>query len=853
MSSVTEVKAAATSLADTLYILTEVWGHENLTTVDAATGYYFADTEKTRNVDADDDSCWIAVACNGLQWGGWVSTGDSSITSEDEFFDYCVSCWAYNDGGYDQALFSWWLSGETGVYGFATTSGGGKFPDLEPTDYYATANMVGSSSVNSLISYLECGYFVTLGVRTTGVSHVISCWGYEVVDGNVYVYYSDSDDGEVYGSDRTQAANELHKSILTYDKRTMRYYLSDYFYSGIYVDSITAIAQYDSIMSGVHETLADAREIAADPDGEVIRRGKIDGQNDDDYYKLTGSGRGACFTLYTFSSESPSLTITMYDSEGNYDSSVEDTTGCIGTYTTGGGDYYYVEITGSAVTSSTSLTVNMYQFVVEYDKWWVGWEAIPDSDSEKVNVLTEIQNVYIGENSSFLDDTSSYHVAALVGNDTPYRIVYGGVSSGALSGDIRLSLDETTIYFLYGGGASGTTVDGSVYLQLDNETTVKSVLIAGGESDISGGIYLNVISASGTGNYFSGASNADVAGDIVSVYSDGLFNGLIYGGSRANDGTASSGDVSLTVNGAMSQINNIKLIAQGSTAWLVGGGQAIYGGVLTCDAVTVSISGGAALNNVVGGAHAEGANAAATVGSVAITIAGATISGNVYGGGYVNDLGVSTVSGAVSITIDSTENLVSIYGNIYAGGANPQRSSGGTALVSGGASITFSGYGDKLSFSGSVSGDGAVSGTVSGARSFAFDNFYGDFTGQIRDFTMLEVTDSLVTLSKEIVVDKAVFKLTTAVAGAMLTAQQFLFDSLDVKLDADLFTTGGAEYTLFTAGNASGMDDSLSVDIYDTADKYLGSVELGGGSLNVDGGSLGLFWNGNSLNLLLTA
>lgn len=855
MSTITELKTATTALADTVYLLTEVWGHENLTTVDTATGYYFADTEKTLDADADDNSCWIAAAVNGMQWGGWVSTGDASITTEDKFFDYCVSCWGENDGGYSEALFSWWLSGKTGIYGFATTSGGGKFSSVDPTDYYTSVNMVGSSSINNLIAYLEAGYFVSLGIKATGVSHAISCWGYEVVDGNIYLYYSDSDDGEVSGSDRTQASNELCKTVLTYNRMTMRYYMSDYFYPGIYISDFTAIAQYDSIMSGVHETLDDAREIVADPEDEVIRRGRLDGAGDDDYYKLTGTGRGASFTVYTLSESSPVITITMYDSEGNYDSAVEDTTGCIGTYTTAAGEYYYLKIVGNA-SGSSSLSTNLYQIVVTAGKWWVGWNALADTASEQVNILDEVKDVYIAEDDGFLVSSgtaSAHYAAALVGNDDPYRIIYGGASSGTVAGDIRLGLDETTVYYLYGGGASGSEVDGSIYLQLDNETTVKSVLIAGGESDVTGGVYLNVVSGGGTGNYYGGASNAAVAGSVISVYSDGSFTGLIYGGSRATGDSASSGDVNLTIDGELSQTNNLKMLAKGSTAWLVGGGQSISGGALTAGDVTISISGKAALNNIVGGAHAEGTSAVATVDSVTISVADCTVNGNIYGGGYVNNGGVSTVSGGVSISVDTTDAIASIYGNIYVGGANPLRSSSSTALVYGGASITFSGLGDNLNFSGTVSGDGVVSGTVSGGSSLIFSNFYGDFTGQIRNFGVLEVADSMVTLTKSVTVDTALFKLTEELTGTMLTASELHFDSMVVELSAALCSDANSEFTLFSAANAMSLDEAIAVSFYDSSDNYLGSVDLGGGSLSFSNGSLSLSWDGNSLMLQLTA
>lgn len=70
-----------------------------------------------------------------------------------------------------------------------------------------------------------------------------------------------------------------------------RLYFEDYMVSGAYLGSFAAIRQFDKIFLGQHETFDDARKLDFS-DGEALRAGNLDGENDDDYYKFNTAFAG---------------------------------------------------------------------------------------------------------------------------------------------------------------------------------------------------------------------------------------------------------------------------------------------------------------------------------------------------------------------------------------------------------------------------------------------------------------------------------------------------------------------------------------------------------------------------------
>ena len=855
----TDRNAKSAYFNDAVCITTEEWGHEQLTTADSVTGYYFADVEKTRDTDADDNSCWLTSASNILYWSGWAAAGDPTLTSEDAFFEYANQCWGANNGGYEIAAYNWWLIGKSGFSTITAPAGGGKFSAVitSTSAYCLEASISNRGAISSLFAAVEGGYGVTLGIRGVGISHAITCWGYEVVNDNIYLYYSDSDDQEIYG-DRTAAPNTLHKTLLTYNTTSKRYYMTDYLVSGIYLSQITAIAQYDKIFSGMHETFDDAREITASGDGESKnRRGKLDGTNDDDYYAISGEGRGACFTILSWDDASPYLTIDMYEADQTFISTIADTHSCVGSFTTSeDGEKYYIRITGTAAGQLYDLTNNVYVITVQNNRWWTSWNHI-DNSSEIIEIVADntAAETYISDNEKYAKD--GYCAAAIVGlGNKGYRKVFGGPSSGTYIGSIRLCANETTVRTLYGGGGSGTTVNGDIYLELSGGVEVSAALFGGGASTVTGSINITAETGGGTANFFGGSLNASVSGNIDIAMTGGTYTGLIVGGGRSGTSgtTASAGNIAISVSEKFIHTPNLKLLASGISSWIVGGGQAAAGGKVTAGDITISVAGSAEANFIVGGGQASGSGSTAVISTVAVSVAGAKVTGNIFGGGYAISGGISEVSGDVSITIDASAAETSLLGNIYAGGANPRHAtSGGSAIVNGNAVITFTGSSDLLNFSGVVSGDGATPGSVRGSSTLRFKDFSGEFSATVKNFSNLTISgQSAVTLNNPCAIIGLKYEITAIPDSPMLQNDRLDFETLDIALDAAVLTRTCS--IQLWEGDSTANTGGLTAAITDMEGATLGSLTVNDRSkiLAISNGKLGLASDNGRMYLYFT-
>lgn len=826
-------------MADTITsscILTALWGGGGLVTVDSATGIVFADTEKARGT-GDLQCCWLATASNIMYWGGWVTAGDGTISGEDKFMDYALSCWD-DQAGLEANAFSWWLNGSAMLYDITVPGGGGKLPRLDPETYCTVKTASQADLKTQICLYLDAGYGVSLGISNGGFSHAVTCWGYEFDGEDLYFYYSDSDDNRASTSDRSAAVNTLYRAKAVCDDDSGVFSLDYWFADGTYITDFTAIIQYDPIFSGIDETVSDRRalELAS---GVSVRRGRFDvGGYDNDYYSVTVDGTLALTAAY-LSGSGADFSLSLLDSAGI---TVAEWAGSDVLFNLSGlSGLYYLRFGADGVASSNVLD-GVYSFSFSSDHRAVRWA---DGNGMAAAVSAAGDTVYAADIGGCSDGSGGF-AAVFDLSAVSRRNIFGGASAMEVAGDCRTLVLDGSVATVCGGGDSGCAVGGDIELVLEN-VSVKSQLLGGGRSAVEGVVRLTVSNCGGTCNFFGGASGAFVAGTITAVYSGGRFTGLIFGGSRASGGSGGSGDVYLSVSG-LTQLNNVKLLASGSTAWLVGGGQVLGGGALNCADVSITVSGGSHLRYIVGGAQAEGEGSAATVGSVSITIASSELDGNVYGGGYAMASGVSRVAGGVSITVDST-GITSIYGNIYGGGTAP-RSGGGIAAVEGGTTVTFTGLGDCLNFSGMVSGDGAVSGTVIGEKSLIFDKFCGAFSASVRNFDTLRITDSTVAMSAAVGMERAVFRITEAVSGVMLTAASAAFERLDIELDTSLLSSG-CEFMLLECGDWGNFDDSIAVCIYDAAGGIIGSMsELRcGDCVEVAGGFLRMGIEDNTLLL----
>ena len=350
---------------------TELWGHDYLPELygppatsqpNDVTGYYYADAEKLNNTQ-DSLYCWGAASSNILTWSGWAANSPYAFANEDETFEYYIDFWK-NEGGLESDGLSWFLNG-TGLSGTITVpaEGGNLFPQLDASDYIAVVDVSTETDtlLNLLADYFDAGYGVSYAIYSdAGLAHAITGWGYETdAKGNTYLYYSDSDSDYWSGSDdRRDAVNRLSRTRVTVHDDG-RLYFEDYMVFGAYLGSFAAIRQFDKIFLGQHETFDDARKLDFS-DGEALRAGNLDGENDDDYYKFNTAFAGRVEISVSMTSDDPLLTglcISIYDALKNliYSSVTAALTQSFAFNSIAGGLYYLVVTGNKLVTGNTQL------------------------------------------------------------------------------------------------------------------------------------------------------------------------------------------------------------------------------------------------------------------------------------------------------------------------------------------------------------------------------------------------------------------------------------------------------------------------------------------------------------------
>ncbi len=315
--------AAGALTGNESFLISNLWGHEYLTTVSG--GRYFADVEKTITDEGDDDLCWAAAAVNILTWGGWTVNGMADFANEDRAFDYLRSFWP-DAGGFPESGAYWWIAGTVywGAPYEATPGGGGFFPGLNPADfvvYRQTAGYSFEEVTGRLSGFFQAGYGITLNLQGA-IAHAITAWGFERIDNRFYLWISDSDDDKnIVTDDRADARNYLYRVEVRYDARYGYCYLSNYHGLGnsVYLYSFTAIKQYDKVFSGEDETRADARTITHIAGATVQRYGNIDAAGDNDYYRFTARESGEIVIsvdmMKTYSTGAVQLTVYRGDEE----------------------------------------------------------------------------------------------------------------------------------------------------------------------------------------------------------------------------------------------------------------------------------------------------------------------------------------------------------------------------------------------------------------------------------------------------------------------------------------------------------------------------------------------------------
>ncbi|MEA4862310.1 MAG: beta strand repeat-containing protein [Victivallaceae bacterium] len=438
--------------------------------------------------------------------------------------------------------------------------------------------------------------------------------------------------------------------------------------------------------------------------------------------------------------------------------------------------------------------------------------------------------------------------------------VYGGginsnIGAGSDGNAVNINIVGGTQRDLYGGGKGGT-ITGNINLQASN-STVSSIVTGGGESNVNGSISVKLGNLVGdvTANIYGGsvvnAANLTVSGSVALSITGGRYLGILYGGGRgySSYSNVTGGDVSVTVSN-MTQLDNPKLLKDGNSAWIIGGGVADGGGKTTvAGSVYVNVTGGASVVRVVGGSQAQGSGSIATInGDTVVTIGNCSVTDAVYGGGYAYDSGVSVVEGTSRIVVNASGSTVTIGGNIYAGGANPMYSTkGGSSSVLGGSEVSFSGSGDLLSFSGVVDGDGKIAGTVQGTKAVSFDDFTGGFFGLLKNIDVVTLAgDTRMTSANSYTVSTLCFDLSKRSFDLsdylfVEDTSSFSFESegvLKFVLDAD---TLGSDNFKFALLDVSDEDiEGLTVQLYGSDGYELASADIadamdGGIALNGKG------------------
>ncbi|MEA4863302.1 MAG: hypothetical protein VB042_08355 [Victivallaceae bacterium] len=384
-----------------------------------------------------------------------------------------------------------------------------------------------------------------------------------------------------------------------------------------------------------------------------------------------------------------------------------------------------------------------------------------------------------------------------------------------------------------------------------------SLLAAGALESTEGGVSFNLgLRGTSTANIYGGGVNASIGGSIsLAICNTGTALGMIYGGSLAYGQEVSVENINLTIND-ITQINNPKLLSRGNTAWVVGGGVAAFGGSLTADAISMKLS-SCKLGQVVGGIQAEGSGSTTTAASTDISLSQVAVSGNVYGGGYAYNGGISTLTGNSAITVSAyAGEYISIEGNIYGGGANPYHASnGGSSMVEGDSTITFTGHGDNLGFSGTVSGDGAVKGTVLGSKTLDFHGFAGDFFGKITSFDVMSISNNSQVVfnsaveAGELHIDLLYNPAEIADTGKTMAKFQSSFTfTADEIVKVYFGTLEAGTYELIDANDLSAFDDAGFKMIGNGSE--LGTMAFGD-TLEYQGGTLSLE-NDNGIRLTYT-
>ncbi len=385
------------------------------------------------------------------------------------------------------------------------------------------------------------------------------------------------------------------------------------------------------------------------------------------------------------------------------------------------------ELTFTVGTDSVALTIG--GTAVRFNNFWIQ-AYVEDGDLKIANVPGDSGDILVNSDwpttaGMQVDWLGVEHIIDRDASKTVDRAleIVAPKSTGESSTITIVKADTYEISNIAMTGENGVS---ALVIQADSLETPNS--LQPGDVNLLGEVIATDGTAAGTsltlknvgvrGNLFGGAENVALAGDAALTIESAFgnkFTGFVFGGSHVTTGSVddSGRSSSLTIDGG-----------------------AYSGGYLA------------------GGAYAQGGSIVMDSSSLTVTNSADTkllANGRLVGGGVAQGAGASITQQSASITIDSSNadaEMLYLRGDIYAGGI---QLSGGSVSVNE-TSVTFTGLGEKLSFTSRVSGGvyGQAVGTFAGESTLVFDDFTGEFQGLIQDFDTMKFTgDSVVTFSRK--------------------------------------------------------------------------------------------------------
>ena len=275
-------------------------------------------------------------------------------------------------------------------------------------------------------------------------------------------------------------------------------------------------------------------------------------------------------------------------------------------------------------------------------------------DINGVNVNTAI---YGGGNEASTESVVLGVTSSTVGTSSNNGNIFGGGNAATVNNDVRVIIDDTTVYGnVYGGGNLGNVL-GSVVMDVTSSDISSDIYGAGnaatvGSSENDTVVNLNVTNTSAN-NIFGGGNAASVNGSTNVIVTSSNVTNAIYGGGNGINSIV-SGDETGESNPAKVIGNTNVRITGGTTALdIYGGGN--LGMVNKNTNVTLETSN---INNSIYG----GGNASVVGGSTYLLVTGANVTNSVYAGGNGTN---ATVYGNTSLDID---NGSVIDGHVFGGG-----------------------------------------------------------------------------------------------------------------------------------------------------------------------------------------